>query len=551
MRWCCMLLFLSVMNGVSQGQNNKNLYPASVIDSLEKVLKNQSNDTNKAGDFNGLGNRYFQLGDYPIALECYFKALTIAKETGSKKSMAAALGNLGNIYCKQGNYPQALEYYFKALSTAQEIGNKKSMASHLSNIGIVYEEQGNYPQALEYNFKSLGIAREVGDKYIISHSLDNLGVIYDKQGDYSKALEYEFKALAIAMEIGKKDNLIDIGATYGDQGNYPKALEYYSKALSGAREGGDKDGIANLYSSIGGIYTKQKNYVKAKNFLDSALIISKNLGDKISIKNTYRALAILDSAMGKYKTSYEDYEKYIVYRDSLINQESVKKITQMEISYRFEKREDSIILEEEKTDIIKTAEINRKSIITYSAIVISVLTLLLAILLINRQQIKRRQDKILFEKEKQRMENDLTNAKTMLDEYIKSMVEKNNLLEQFKSDFEEVKKLKAKEESDEKRIEQLEHLNKATILTEDDWNRFKELFEQVYKGFFIRLKEKLPNLTQAEIRLICLTKLKINTKNMAAIIGVSNTTIEQTRYRLRKKLNLTKEDNLSDIIESV
>jgi tetratricopeptide (TPR) repeat protein len=465
--------------------------------------------------------------------------------------MAAALGNLGNIYCKQGNYPQALEYYFKALSTAQEIGNKKSMASHLSNIGIVYEEQGNYPQALEYNFKSLGIAREVGDKYIISHSLDNLGVIYDKQGDYSKALEYEFKALAIAMEIGKKDNLIDIGATYGDQGNYPKALEYYSKALSGAREGGDKDGIANLYSSIGGIYTKQKNYVKAKNFLDSALIISKNLGDKISIKNTYRALAILDSAMGKYKTSYEDYEKYIVYRDSLINQESVKKITQMEISYRFEKREDSIILEEEKTDIIKTAEINRKSIITYSAIVISVLTLLLAILLINRQQIKRRQDKILFEKEKQRMENDLTNAKTMLDEYIKSMVEKNNLLEQFKSDFEEVKKLKAKEESDEKRIEQLEHLNKATILTEDDWNRFKELFEQVYKGFFIRLKEKLPNLTQAEIRLICLTKLKINTKNMAAIIGVSNTTIEQTRYRLRKKLNLTKEDNLSDIIESV
>jgi len=61
----------------------------------------------------------------------------------------------------------------------------------------------------------------------------------------------------------------------------------------------------------------------------------------------------------------------------------------------------------------------------------------------------------------------------------------------------------------------------------------------------------LPNLTQAEIRLICLTKLKINTKNMAAIIGVSNTTIEQTRYRLRKKLNLTKEDNLSDIIESV
>ncbi len=580
-----------VIQFCSIAQTPDNLIYSNSIDSLKRILKQQPDDTNKvnalvmlsrvfkasgeddsslscseraqalaekigfnkhlAEALNGIGNNYFQRGNFPKALEYYFKALRVAKEMNNKKDIAAVLGNFGNIYCKQGNYPQALEYYLKALNLAQDIGNKRSMASHLGNIAIVYEEQGNYAQALEYDFKSLSLAQQIGSEYIISHTLDNIGVIYDKEGDYAKALDYQFQALAVGAKVGNKDNLIDIGTIYGDKKDYPKALEYYSKALDVAKQSEDKDAIANLYSSIGGIYTKLKNYKVAKSFLDSALTLSKNVGDKIYVKNTYRALSVLDSAMGNYKTSYEDYEKYIAYRDSLINQESVKKITQMEISYQYEKREDSIIAVQERANIIKAAEINRKNIITDSAIVISILTFLLAILLINRQQIKRRRDKIIFEQEKQRIENELTNAKAVLTEYVNNMVEKNTLLEKFKIDLEEVKNLKAREELDEKRVEQLEHLNKATILTEDDWNKFKELFEQVHKGFFIRLKEKLPNLTQAETRLVCLTKLKLDTKHMAAIIGVSFTTIEQTRYRLRKKLNLSKEDSLSSIIESI
>jgi len=168
----------------------------------------------------------------------------------------------------------------------------------------------------------------------------------------------------------------------------------------------------------------------------------------------------------------------------------------------------------------------------------------------NKQKIKREKEKDQLKAEKEVIEIELKNAKITLDDYIKNMVEKNELLEQFKIDVEKLKSLKTKE-IDEERIEQLEHLNKVTILTEEDWNRFKVLFEQVHKGFFIRLKEKLPNLTQAETRLICLTKLQLDTKQMAGILGVSNSTIKQSRYRLRKKLGLSEEDNISDISESI
>jgi DNA-binding CsgD family transcriptional regulator len=65
------------------------------------------------------------------------------------------------------------------------------------------------------------------------------------------------------------------------------------------------------------------------------------------------------------------------------------------------------------------------------------------------------------------------------------------------------------------------------------------------------LKEKLPDLTQAEIRLVCLTKLNLDTKEMAGILGVSFATIRQSRYRLRKKFGLSDEGGIDDLVNSI
>jgi len=195
----------------------------------------------------------------------------------------------------------------------------------------------------------------------------------------------------------------------------------------------------------------------------------------------------------------------------------------------------------------------------------------LTISFINRQQVKRKKDKIISEKEKamlilenqrmetenqrmeaekQRIADELLNAQKALEDHTKSMGEKNDLLEQFKTDIDRLKILKSRELED-KRIEQLEHLNKTTILTEEDWGKFKELFEQVHKGFIIRLRERLPDLTQAEVRLICLTKLALGTKQMANILGVSSDTVKKTRHRLRKKLCLSENEDIEDITKYI
>jgi len=384
--------------------------------------------------------------------------------------------------------------------------------------------------------------------------LCNIGGNYLRLGKYALSLDYNLKGLKIAEESGNKYVMLfalgNIGAAYFAEENYPLALQYYFKALQIAREIGDMDEVADSYTELGGVYTRLKKYDQAKVLLDSALYISKKLGDKKYTKDVYERLNTLDSAMGNNRASYADYKEYILYRDSLVNQESVKKITQMELNRQFQKVEDSIKAEQQIIMNTERSDTNRKRLIAYGVIIVLILS---GGLLIRTQVRKRKADKKVFEKEttqlvaeKNEKETELANARALLEEHIKAIIEKNALLEQSGNTIEELKK-----EVSDKKLEYIDDLNNTTILTEDDWSKFKALFEEVHKGFLTRLKEKIPNLTQAEIRLICLTKLQLGTTQMADILGVSANTIKSSRYQLRKKLGLSGKDGLMDVAESI
>jgi DNA-binding CsgD family transcriptional regulator len=59
--------------------------------------------------------------------------------------------------------------------------------------------------------------------------------------------------------------------------------------------------------------------------------------------------------------------------------------------------------------------------------------------------------------------------------------------------------------------------------------------KKVHPGYMQSVKEKYPDLTNAELRLLMLEKLDLSTQEMANMIGVNKNTIHQTRLRLRKK----------------
>lgn len=80
---------------------------------------------------------------------------------------------------------------------------------------------------------------------------------------------------------------------------------------------------------------------------------------------------------------------------------------------------------------------------------------------------------------------------------------------------------------------------------------FETYFDEVHEDFFKRLKEKYPQLTPNDLRLCAYIKMNISTKEIATLLSISDRGVEISRYRLRKKINLSREINLSTFLVGI
>lgn len=149
-----------------------------------------------------------------------------------------------------------------------------------------------------------------------------------------------------------------------------------------------------------------------------------------------------------------------------------------------------------------------------------ILALVLALAYIYFKRLNRQRQERIAELEK---------AKKALAEMVQNFRQKSAMAESLRS---EIEKLAQAGE----RSEYLEQLTNSTILTEDDWLGFRQLFEKVHPGYLEQLKISHPALTPAEIRYLTLEKLHLNTHEMTKILGVTASAIRKARARMRKKV---------------
>lgn len=129
------------------------------------------------------------------------------------------------------------------------------------------------------------------------------------------------------------------------------------------------------------------------------------------------------------------------------------------------------------------------------------------------------------------------------------MLQKNEILITLK---EELKKL-AKYSKDETGIHEVKHLlrkiNKE-IDSDNQWKVFETHFESVHEEFLKRIKQQYPKLTPRELKLCAYLRMNISSKEISVLMNISTRGVEISRYRLRKKLNLSRQTNLTDFILS-
>jgi DNA-binding CsgD family transcriptional regulator len=124
-----------------------------------------------------------------------------------------------------------------------------------------------------------------------------------------------------------------------------------------------------------------------------------------------------------------------------------------------------------------------------------------------------------------------------------SMIKKNTLLGAIKDQL-----AKVSEVSELKKVIRSIDQN---IKSEDDWKLFEEAFNNADRDFLKKIKDLHPNLTPNDLRLCAYLRLNLSSKEISSLLNISSKSVEIKRYRLRKRMNLEKGDNLVGYILSL
>lgn len=125
---------------------------------------------------------------------------------------------------------------------------------------------------------------------------------------------------------------------------------------------------------------------------------------------------------------------------------------------------------------------------------------------------------------------------------------KNNSLSGLKKELAELSQV---QNGGTERKRELRHLIRkidSEIDSEDYWEQFQLNFDQVHQEFSARLHEQHPQLSLNDIRLCCLIKINMTNREIASIQNISVGAVEKSKYRLKKKLALEKEEDLNNYI---
>ena len=124
-----------------------------------------------------------------------------------------------------------------------------------------------------------------------------------------------------------------------------------------------------------------------------------------------------------------------------------------------------------------------------------------------------------------------------------SMVKKNSILNDIKSNLETI--------TDLGKIPAVIRTINKNLNNEDDWKFFEKAFNHADKDFFKKVKELHPELTPNDLRLCVYLRLNLSSKEIAPLLNISPRSVEIKRYRLRKKIDLPRNTNLNDYFISL
>lgn len=295
-----------------------------------------------------IGQIYVEQGKYKEALEYMFKGVKIKEDVDDMRGVSSGYNNIGNVYQYQGMYGDALKYHLKSLKIKEELHDKVGITMSYNNIGLVLTSQGKSDEALVYYEKAASIQEELGDMIGLGNIYNNMGNIYNDKQDFAQGLVYHLKALKARESVNDKQGMAmsysNIGNNYMLEKKINLALPYSLKAVKIFRQIGDKKGLADALATLGNLYEQNKKYEEAVKNYDVSLAISKELNFREGILRVYAYYASFYTSTKQFSNALKYTKFFHNLKDSLLNKDNFKQVTELNTKYETDKKEKAILL---------------------------------------------------------------------------------------------------------------------------------------------------------------------------------------------------------------
>ncbi|MGM0580972.1 MAG: tetratricopeptide repeat protein [Bacteroidota bacterium] len=547
-----LLLTLIVITGVST-------FGAGVqVDSLKQLLVKTTESSEKRVDLlNELGYEYWII-DSKQSVAYGDKALQLAEELNYPTGIARAKRILGVAQWTLGQLKPALQNLTASKKLFKQLGDNEGVADCIMNKGMIYAEIKDYGQAMKLYDRAIEIYSSLNLDGRIATTYSKIGMLYIETDQLLSARKYLTDALNIHSDnnftYGMAESHKNLAKLLIKQGELDMAFHHLRKATRLSTSINDKDGLVSIMVQSGKYFRLQGNFDASEAHLVQALKMANDKQLRDYKLEAYHELKKLNEEHGNLKESLNYYGKYSALKDSIYGIEKSKQIAALE--YENE-------LTEKSNELKHMREKEKKNTLIKWLLIISIVVVLgLSIFLYwglhtkNKKQnelIRSRKEANQVAMENQRMrqeelEQEIEFKNKELAAYTLFFVQKNQLITELKDQVAQIKI--AKGNAKQKKIDKLNRELRQQQIIDKDWNDFKRLFEGIHSDFDVKLKNLYPDLSPGDLKLCKLIRLDLNIQQTAEILGISPESVKTARYRLRKKLHLSTDDDLlSQIIK--
>jgi tetratricopeptide (TPR) repeat protein len=429
------------------------------------------------------------------------------------------------------NYKEQFKHYLKAYDLFKNIPLKLFPYRYYSQyaIALAYYQFGEYEKAISLSNEVESLFPKKDFNSILTVNL--IGLSYLELKKYDQAI-ISFKWIlknkkhALNPNAWKGISLCNLGNVYYIDGNNTKAIHYLTQGIQIVKQEEIFDNLASASIILAKIYILQKNSFEAKKYLDLVNTVNSKISSTKLSYNLNKILSVYYELEGNSKLSLYHLQLANTFKDSLDISTNVNKRFKAEMNF-----------ENEKHTLIVN-KIKNQRIIEVILFLFTLLFLTTLFIFYDRSKLRLKiQQQELLDKNKT-MASELEFAYLKLEEFTQSRLHKeidnqNNVDNSNKESI----------------VSQLVY--DSNLYTDDDWTEFRSLFEKAHPGYLLRIKDKLPKISVAELRFMAVHKLNLNTNEMALILNISPDAVRKSKKRLSLKIAQNLNQSFDEFTNSI